>query len=287
MDLQVKDVWDNGSWCLDNLVTSIPTEVLDIIQQIPIPIVSRISYIWSWNYSLDGCYSIVVGYSFLLEQANHITSSHPWRWIWKTSLPEKVKILIWQSLHNALPSNDLRHHIHLSSSSACPRWSNTIESPIHCMRDCPHSLEIWSSFIFYDVPWPITQVLRSINLWISEFIVDDQTPLKSVDSRLVRWLPPVHDSVKVNVDGSCISSICLCGAGGLIRDCQGNWITGFSANAGKIGIVAAELFAIRQGLLISSELGFHTVWCESDSKEVVRLCLLQDSSSSPSCCYYS
>ncbi|KAJ1380525.1 Ribonuclease H-like superfamily [Sesbania bispinosa] len=68
----------------------------------------------------------------------------------------------------------------------------------------------------------------------------------------------------------------LCGAGGLIRDCHGNWITGFSANVGKIGIVAAALFAIRQRLLICSELGFHTVWCESDSKEVVRLCLLQD-----------
>ncbi|KAJ1433459.1 Reverse transcriptase zinc-binding domain [Sesbania bispinosa] len=190
MDLQVKDVWDNGSWCLDNLFTSIPTEVLDIIQQIPIPIVSRISNIWSWNYSLDGCYSVAAGYSFLLEQANHITSSHPWRWIWKTSLPEKAKFLIWQSLHNALPSNDLRHHRHLSGSSACPCCSNTIKSPIHCMRDCPHSLEIWSGF---------------------------------------GWLG--HNDFFVN---NFIDWVFTLASGGLIRDCQGNWITGFSANVGKI-----------------------------------------------------
>ncbi|KAJ1388412.1 Ribonuclease H domain [Sesbania bispinosa] len=99
--------------------------------------------------------------------------------------------------------------------------------------------------------------------------------MKSMDMpRLVRWIPPSVSSIKINVDGSCNGSNGLCGAGGLLCDCEGHWITGFSANVGKIGVIATELYAIRRGLMICAELGYSSVWCESDSKEAIRLCLL-------------
>ncbi|KAJ1432360.1 Ribonuclease H domain [Sesbania bispinosa] len=92
--------------------------------------------------------------------------------------------------------------------------------------------------------------------------------------RLVRWNPPDVGYIKVNVDGSCNTSSGFCGAGGLLHGCDSQWLAGFSMNLGKVGVLAAELYAIRQGLMICLDMGFNYIWCESDSKEAIRLCLL-------------
>lgn len=127
---------------------------------------------------------------------------------------------------------------------------------------------------FYHEAWPIELVLKYIRLWNDEFNNKSHTILNSAEPRVVRWYPPINNSVKLNVDGSCYTSTGFYGAGGLIRDCDGNHIVDFSANVGKVGVIGAELFAIRQGLMICSELGFNSVCCESDSMEPVHLCLL-------------
>ncbi|KAJ1431530.1 Ribonuclease H-like superfamily [Sesbania bispinosa] len=92
--------------------------------------------------------------------------------------------------------------------------------------------------------------------------------------RSVRWQPPDAGYIKVNVDGSCIISSGFCGAAGHLRGWDGQCLAGFSMNLGKVGVLAAELYAIRQGLMICLDMGYSYIWCESDSMEAVRLCLL-------------
>ncbi|PKI40847.1 hypothetical protein CRG98_038773 [Punica granatum] len=47
------------------------------------------------------------------------------------------------------------------------------------------------------------------------------------------------------------------GAGGVIRDSNGSWITGFSMNVDTATSVVAELKGLRQGLKLALELGFY------------------------------
>ncbi|KAK7387007.1 hypothetical protein VNO78_27446 [Psophocarpus tetragonolobus] len=100
------------------------------------------TYINSWM----GVYSVSADYTFLLNQFWESSPNSSWSWIWKANIPEKAKILVWQSLHNAFASNEFMLHYHLASSSACPSYNNEIESPLHCMRDCLHSKEISTTY---------------------------------------------------------------------------------------------------------------------------------------------
>ncbi|KAL6187932.1 hypothetical protein ACLB2K_039327 [Fragaria x ananassa] len=59
---------------------------------------------------------------------------------------------------------------------------------------------------------------------------------------------------KLNVDGSRSSTSGKIGAGGLIRDQNGIWITGFQVNLGIGAIVDAEAWGIYYGLKIARNL---------------------------------
>ena len=56
--------------------------------------------------------------------------------------------LAWLLLHNATPTNGLRFDRGLADSPRCNRCSGGLEDGLHCFRDCPHSLEIWTRLGF-------------------------------------------------------------------------------------------------------------------------------------------
>nr|KYP66844.1 Putative ribonuclease H protein At1g65750 family [Cajanus cajan] len=57
-------------------------------------------------------------------------------------IPEKVKFFLWQCLHSALPTNQVRADKRLSESGACSRCSCPHETILHALRDCPYSREV-------------------------------------------------------------------------------------------------------------------------------------------------
>ena len=50
--------------------------------------------------------------------------------------------------------------------------------------------------------------------------------------QLIHWQVPPHPYLKLNTDGSALDNPGLAGAGGVLRDHQGRWISGFSARVG-------------------------------------------------------
>ncbi|KAJ1430383.1 Ribonuclease H-like superfamily [Sesbania bispinosa] len=212
---------------------------------------------------------------------------------------------LWYSVWSELGKIcDLVDYVHISDSTLQVRdiWSNGLWSFNNLATPIPNNIKdviqgipipkfcsdgfkfmvtywwLWrwrNSFIFDVVPWSIEHVLRNINLWFEEFNLKlPGSPQNMVVPRSVRWQPPDAGYIKVNVDGSCIISSGFCGAGGLLRGCDGQWLASFSMNLGKVGVLATELYVIRQGLMICLDMGYSYIWCESDSMEVVRLCLL-------------
>ncbi|KAJ1381244.1 putative ribonuclease H protein [Sesbania bispinosa] len=192
--LQVKDIWINGAWSFNNLATSIPNNIKEVIQRIPIPKICQIEDTWCWNKSTDGCYSVKAEvWSRLgwIAHSDFISSSFmDWFLMFATgSDGVKFMIIYWWLW----------------------RWRN--------------------SFIFDPVPWPIDQVLRNIHFWFEECALQiPASPINMAVPRLVRWQPPGAGLVKVNVDGNCFISSGLCGAGGLLRGSDGQWLAGISMN---------------------------------------------------------
>ena len=54
------------------------------------------------------------------------------------------------------------------------------------------------------------------------------------------------------------------GFGGIIRDCKGLWVVGFSGSSDTMRMLHTELLAIRCGLQVAWTKGIRRVYCETD-----------------------
>jgi len=84
----------------------------------------------------------------------------------------------------------------------------------------------------------------------------------------IQWTPPPERWYKLNVDGASKGNPGAAGAGGIIRDQFGNWITGFTLNLGYCTSVKAELAALLQGLKLAKSHGITKLIVHTDSQVV-------------------
>ena len=66
--------------------------------------------------------------------------------------------------------------------------------------------------------------------------------------QIIRWLPPQPPFIKLNTDGSALGNPGLAGAGGVLRDHWGKWVSGFFLHIGLATNNLAELATVRRGL---------------------------------------
>ena len=89
--------------------------------------------------------------------------------------------------------------------------------------------------------------------------------------RLVKWLKPPDGWWKLNTDGSFLGASGSAGGGGLIRDSRGQCIGGFVKNFAASSSLAAELWALREGLVLCIDLQAQAVVVELDAFAAVLL----------------
>ena len=87
------------------------------------------------------------------------------------------------------------------------------------------------------------------------------------------WNKPESGWYKLNSDGASQGNPGYAGGGGLIRDHNGKWVKGFMRNIGKTTSVAAEFWALRDGLMLAGQLGIDHLHVELDAQVVVNLVL--------------
>ena len=61
------------------------------------------------------------------------------------------------------------------------------------------------------------------------------------------------------------------GGGGLIRDHDGSWVKGYARGLGHTNSIMAELWALRDGLVLAKEMGLTNLIIELDALSVVIL----------------
>jgi hypothetical protein len=90
------------------------------------------------------------------------------------------------------------------------------------------------------------------------------------------WLKPRAGFMKLNVDAA-FSAIDHMGASGVIlRDGQGGFVAAKTIHLSQVSSVSmAEALALLHGLSFARSLGYHAIEAESDSLEVIQLCLIR------------
>ena len=88
---------------------------------------------------------------------------------------------------------------------------------------------------------------------------------------LVDWRKPPVGWAKLNTDCLVLGYPRKARGGELIRDHNGDWVTGFSRSLGCTNIFMAELWALRNGLILAKDLNLNSLIVELDAKSVVQL----------------
>ncbi|KAK9991008.1 hypothetical protein SO802_025993 [Lithocarpus litseifolius] len=85
----------------------------------------------------------------------------------------------------------------------------------------------------------------------------------------IRWEKPASGWMKLNTDGSFDDLLEVAGEGGLIRDEQGNWVAGYTRRVGRANSFIAEGWALKDGLVLCSQLNLSSIIVESDAKALI------------------
>ena len=123
--------------------------------------------------------------------------------------------------------------------------------------------------ITFDIP-SIMHRTKTITtkLW---FNLPQKGSSSNTETIFVNWRPPPTDFFKLNTDGSIEGNPGPAGAGGIIRDHTGGWIKGFSWKIGITNSLAAELWGLRDGLVLAHQLNIKKIIIELDAKAVLEL----------------
>ncbi|KAK3211998.1 hypothetical protein Dsin_016704 [Dipteronia sinensis] len=89
--------------------------------------------------------------------------------------------------------------------------------------------------------------------------------------RSVIWSPPALGMIKVNTDGTALSSPNVGGCGGVFRNCRAFMKSCFTVPFGQVFVFEVELLAASMAINFSWKNGWHRIWLESDSSNVVHL----------------
>ena len=85
------------------------------------------------------------------------------------------------------------------------------------------------------------------------------------------WEKPPMGWAKLNSDRSAFGNTGRAGGGGVIRDHDGHWLKGYARPLGCTNSCMAELWTLRDGLLIAKEMGINNLIIELDALSIVVL----------------
>ena len=178
-------------------------------------------------------------------------------------------------------------------------WTN---SPFETLRDQRQDQNLWETIMHATKPPTLDNLgLLAIMAWEiwscrNKFIHEERKPdmaaifSKAVSlsddyalfnlspqqhqalSGLTTWSPPATKRWKLNTDASLTPDSDFGGIGGCIRDADGGVCLAFCSHIHNTSsVLAAELIAIREGIIVATRCGFTSCEIETDSLTAVKL----------------
>ncbi|KAH9791204.1 putative ribonuclease H protein [Citrus sinensis] len=130
-----------------------------------------------------------------------------------------------------------------------------------------------NNFLFNHGSWESGFIATDIKARTKEILRCIHQPLHGKQPRvetMIRWKAPIWPCVSLNTDGA-MKRFGYAGAGGLLRDYNGNWLMGFTVNLGMCSVLSAELWGLLHGLKVAWDYGFRHLQVGVDNKNVMLL----------------
>lgn len=144
-NVKLRNLIRGRTCCLDQLYTMLPDDAKESLLGIEPRLVDTREDGWGWEASNTGKYTVNEAFNKLNSQdKGERSASRSWRWVWRLRVPEKVRVFVWIMLQGGLQTNANRSRCGMAVSPACSWCSSLVEDTMNCLRDCPHSREIWS-----------------------------------------------------------------------------------------------------------------------------------------------
>ena len=135
--------------------------------------------------------------------------------------------------------------------------------------------DIWKNrnMVVFNRRVPNQNLSKEIMNQSLEFFYCVQSPrspsLKAL--RAIQWEKPPTGWKKLNTNGSCLNGSDRTGCGGLVRDEHGSWIGGFTRYIGSTNSFIAELWGLKEGLLLCYNLNIDFLLVEVVAQAVVEI----------------
>ena len=106
-----------------------------------------------WQHNKQGVYSVRSGYHVARQIMNDEhrveTSTGPvggklWTTIWKTNVPNKIKVFSWRACHDILPTRANLVRRKIIKDDACMLCSGVPETGVHAIWECAVAMDVWA-----------------------------------------------------------------------------------------------------------------------------------------------
>ncbi|XP_057439095.1 uncharacterized protein LOC130730954 [Lotus japonicus] len=136
-------------------------------------------------------------------------------------------------------------------------------APCSALYDSLEFMEVRNSFVFEQDAWSPGDLLQKIHRDVQEF-----QRWGSGQSAEIAAAGMGVEHVTLYTDCNLKGDVDRMGGGGVIRDGNGRWISGYATTLGAGDAIKAELLSFHKGLLHTWELGFRHVVCYVDCLEL-------------------
>ncbi|CAA7029674.1 unnamed protein product [Microthlaspi erraticum] len=289
--LLAKDMWREGmGWDFTRIGPFLPEnlklELMAVVLDHVIGATDRIS----WKGSADGEFSVSSAYRLITRDAQpRQDMASFFDRIWHVVAPERVRLFLWLTSHQVLMTNVERKRCHLCDSEICTVCKGGFETILHTLRDCPAMAGIWERIVprhmrqsFFQsslLVWLYDNIQASVIVgdipWFTTFAIAVWWGWKwrcgnvFGENQKCRDRAPAAEWFKLNTDGASQGNPGLATAGGVLRDGDGRWCSGFALNIGRCSAPLAELWGVYYGLMMAWEKQIPRLVLEVDLEVVV------------------
>ena len=143
LDAKVHDLINHETkeWNIHSVSTILPPNVISDIRAIPIPC-SLVDDRILWGFSQDGKLSLKSTTWAMRKPLVH-PRHKTLNWIWKLNLLMKIKVFLWLTIREALPTCDFLIARRLEITNTCYFCNKNSENIDHIFKLCPFAQGIW------------------------------------------------------------------------------------------------------------------------------------------------
>ena len=140
-DAMISDYYTNGSWQLPAILENSYGDIVNEVKKVEIMPGHIDKLIWKNNFHGE-----VTSRTAFDALRDHVPKVLWGKWIWAPYIPPRRSLLVWRTVHNALPTFDNIRLRGIPLASACPFCLRSSENIDHLFTGCAIPQRVWRHY---------------------------------------------------------------------------------------------------------------------------------------------